>query len=272
VAGESEGRTNKGVEGRRAVARFLPLAVLAVAMIAVFATGAHHYLSLEKLIAHRDYLQGFAAAHQAKALALYVLIYIGVVALSVPGAVFMTIFGGFLFGWFLGGLAAVVSAVIGATIVFLIARTSVGDVLVRRAGPRLKRLAEGFREDAFHYLLFLRFVPLFPFWLVNLAPALLGIPLKTFVLATSVGVVPNTFAFAFAGAGLDSVIAAQKTAKQACIAAGRTDCYMHIDLHALITPKLLIAFGVLGAMALIPVALRRYGRRPRALDAGQRAP
>jgi uncharacterized membrane protein YdjX (TVP38/TMEM64 family) len=272
VAGESEGGTNKGGEGRRAIARFLPLAVLAVAMIAVFATGAYEYLKLETLIARRDYLQAFVAAHEAKALGLYALIYTGVVALSVPGAVFLTIFGGFLFGWFLGGIAAVVSAIIGATIVFLIARTSVGDVLVRRAGPRLKRLAEGFREDAFHYLLFLRLVPLFPFWLVNLAPALLGIPLKTFVLATSVGVVPNTFAFAFAGAGLDSVIAAQKAAKQACIAAGGTDCYMHIDLHALITPKLLIAFAVLGAMALIPVLVRRYGRRLRPLDAGQRAP
>jgi uncharacterized membrane protein YdjX (TVP38/TMEM64 family) len=186
--------------------------------------------------------------------------------------VFLTVFGGFLFGWLVGGIAAAVAASIGATIVFLIARTSVGDVLLRRAGPRLKRLAEGFREDALSYLLFLRLVPVFPFWLVNLAPAFLGVPLKTFVLGTSIGVVPNTFAFAFAGAGLDSVIDAQKAAKQACIAAGRSDCYMHLDLHALVTPKLLIALGMLGALALIPVLVRRYGRRLKPLDAGQPGP
>lgn len=247
--------------------RFLPVAALVVGMVAVFATGAYRYLKLETLIAHRDYLQGFVASHEVKAVALYIVIYIGAVALSVPGAVFLTVFGGFLFGWLLGGAAACVAASVGATILFLIARTSVGDALVRRAGPRLKRLAEGFHEDAFSYLLFLRLVPLFPFWLVNLAPALLGIPLKTFVLATAVGVIPNTFAFAFAGAGLDSVIAAQKAAKLACIAAGGTDCYRALDLKALITPKLLIALGMLGLLALIPVLVRRYGRRPKPLDA-----
>jgi uncharacterized membrane protein YdjX (TVP38/TMEM64 family) len=271
VATSEDGGTNEA-GGRRALARFLPLAVLIAAMIAVFATGAHRYLKLENLIAHRDYLQGFVAAHEVKAVALYMLLYVGVVGLSVPGAVFLTVFGGFLFGWLAGGLAACVAASIGATIVFLIARSSVGDALVQRAGPRLKRLAEGFREDALSYLLFLRLVPVFPFWLVNLAPALLGIPLKTFVLGTSIGVIPNTFAFAFAGAGLDSVIAAQKAAKQACIAAGRSDCYMHIDLHALITPKLLIALGMLGALALIPVLVRRFGRRLKPLDARQPGP
>lgn len=263
---------NKTKGGGRALKRFLPLAVLIIAMIAVFATGSHRFLKLEKLIAHRDDLQAFVAAHEAKALVLYVLIYIGAVALSVPGAVFLTIFGGFLFGWLVGGLAASLAASVGATILFMIARTSVGDALVQRAGPRLKRLAEGFHEDAFAYLLFLRLVPLFPFWLVNLAPALLGVPLKTFMLATAVGILPNTFAFAFAGAGLDSVIAAQKAAKQACIAAGGTDCYRAIDLQALITPKLLIALGLLGLLALIPVIVRRYSRRPKPLDADQRGP
>jgi uncharacterized membrane protein YdjX (TVP38/TMEM64 family) len=166
-----------------------------------------------------------------------------------------------------------VGATLGAIIVFLIACTSVGDALVQRAGPRLKRLADGFREDAFSYLLFLRLVPVFPFWLVNLAPPLFGVPLKTFALATAIGIVPGTFAFAFAGAGLDSVIAAQKAAKQACIAAGGSDCYLHIDLHALVTPKLLVAFAVLGLVALIPVVLRRwYGHRLKTLDAGQRSP
>ena len=260
-------------ERRPTVMRYLPLAILVLAMALAFATGAHRYIKLEKLIAHRDDLQAFVAAHEVKALALYVAVYVAVVALSVPGAVFLTVFGGFLFGWLWGGIATVVAATIGAVIVFLIASTSVGDALVVRAGPRLRRLADGFREDAFAYLLFLRLVPVFPFWLVNLAPALFGVPLKTFALATAIGIVPGTFAFAFAGAGLDSVIAAQKAAKQACIAAGGTDCYMRIDLHALVTPKLLVALAALGLVALIPVVLRRrYGHRLKPLDAGQRGP
>ena len=253
--------------------RYLPLAILVAAMVVAFALGAHRYLKLEKLIAHRDDLQAFVSTHELKALALYVAIYVGVVALSVPGAAFLTVFGGFLFGWLLGGVATVIAATIGAIIVFLIASTSVGDVLVEKAGPRLRRLADGFREDAFAYLLFLRLVPVFPFWLVNLAPALFGVSLRTFALATVVGIVPGTFAFAFAGAGLDSVIASQKAAKMACIAAGGTDCYMRLHLHAFVTPTLVVALAALGFAALIPVLLRRrYGRRLETLDAGRRGP
>jgi uncharacterized membrane protein YdjX (TVP38/TMEM64 family) len=263
---------DRRTEARRALTRFLPLAVLIAAMIAVVATGAHKELKLENLIARRDDLRAFVATHEVQALGLYVLVYVGVVALSVPGAVFVTIFGGFLFGWLVGGLAAILSAIVGSIIVFLIASTALGDVLVQRAGPRLRRLADGFREDAFSYLLFLRLVPLFPLWLVNLAPALFGVPLKTFALATAIGIVPGTFAFAFTGAGLDSVIAAQKAAKLACIAAGGTDCYMKIDFQALVTPKLLIALALLGLVALIPILVRRYGRRLRPLDAGQPGP
>jgi uncharacterized membrane protein YdjX (TVP38/TMEM64 family) len=262
-------------DGKRArpLLRFLPLAVLVVAMVAAFATGAHRYIKLDNLVAQRDYLQGFVAAHEAKALLLYMMTYVAVVALSVPGAVFLTVFGGFLFGGLIAGIATVVAATLGAVIVFLIARTSLGDVLARKAGPRLERIACGFRQDALHYRLFLRLVPIFPFWLVNLAPALLGVPLTTFALATVVGIVPGTFAFAFAGEGLDSVIAAHKAAKQACLAAGGSDCYMRISPRALVTPKLLIALAALGVVALIPIVVRRwYGRHGEAVDASGRGP
>ena len=137
---------------------------------------------------------------------------------------FLTLLGGFLFGWLVGGAAAAVAATIGATGLFLIARTSIGDALLHRAGSRVQRLAAGFREDAFSYLLFLRFLPVVPFWITNLASALFGVPLKTFFLATQIGVIPATYAFAVAGSGLDSVIDAQSRAREACLAAGGTDC------------------------------------------------
>jgi uncharacterized membrane protein YdjX (TVP38/TMEM64 family) len=122
-------------------------------------------------------------------------------------------------------------------------------------------LAEGFRADAFSYLLFLRLVPIFPFWLVNLVPALAGVRLPVFAAATAIGILPGTFAFAFVGAGLTSVITAQGTAYRACLAAGRSDCRLDFDLKAAVTPELLIALAALGVLALIPVVVKRLRAR-----------
>ena len=124
------------------------------------------------------------------------LLNVAAVALSIPGAAILTITGGILFGWRVGGLAALLGATTGATIVFLIARGACGESILRRAGPLAGKLAQGFRAHAFNYLLFLRLVPVFPFWLVNLAPAVVGVRLATFVLATALGIIPATFAFA----------------------------------------------------------------------------
>lgn len=244
--------------GRSAVWRYAPLALILLAMAAVFGTGSHRYLSLETFLEHRDRLQAFVTEHQNKALVLYMVVYVTVVTLSLPVGVFLTILGGFLFGWLVGGAAAVISATIGAVGIFLIARTSFGDVLFRRAGDRIQRLAEGFRQDAFSYLLFVRFVPIIPFWLTNLASALFGVRLRTFALATMIGVIPATYAFAVAGSGLDSIIEKQETARNACLAAGNADCGLDLGLRTLITPQIVVALVALGLLALIPVILRRF--------------
>ena len=241
--------------------RWGPLVVLVVAAALVYVSGAYEYVSLATIAEHRDALQDFVSLHWLGALAGFGLIYIAVVALSIPGAALLTMIGGFLFGWLAAGLLVVVAATAGATVTFLVARTSLGDVLVRRAGPRLNALARGFRDDAFNYLLFLRLVPLFPFWLVNIAPALFDVRLSTFVAATLIGIIPGTFAFAFLGSGLDSIIAEQQAAHQQCEAAGREGCAISLDAGALLTPELIIAFAVLGVVALIPVLVRRLRAR-----------
>jgi uncharacterized membrane protein YdjX (TVP38/TMEM64 family) len=243
------------------VRRFLPLFVIVLLTIVVYAMGWHRELSLETLVRHRTVIDQFVAEHRLAAIAVFVAIYIAVVALSVPGAIFLTISGGFLFGAAVGALASIIGATIGATCIFLIAKSAFGEFLVRRAGPLAAKLAEGFRADAFSYLLFLRLVPLFPFFLVNLAPALTGVKLRTFVAATALGIVPGAFAFAFFGAGLDSVIAAQEAAYRACLAAGRQGCRLDFDLHAAFTPQLLAALVALGVVALIPVVVKRVRRR-----------
>lgn len=247
--------------GRVLLRRWLPLAAIVLLMALVFAMGWHRHLSFETLARHHGAIQAFILDHRLAAVGLYVAVYIAVVALSLPGGLIMTLTGGILFGGLAGGAAAIVGATIGATIIFLIAKTAFGEHMARRAGAAVEKIAAGFRADAFNYLLFLRLVPVFPFWLVNLVPALAGVRLATFVAATFIGIIPAAFAFAFVGAGLDSVIRAQGASYNACVAAGRTDCRLDFDVKAAVTPELLAALAALGVIALVPIAVKRWRAR-----------
>ena len=206
-------------------------------MLVVFAMGWHGTITLENIIAWRDRSHLLLAEHPVLSVLVYVLIYVTVATLSLPGGLVLTLAGGLLFGTLVGGIAAIVGATIGATLVFLIARAAIADAkfgdLAGRigwlpiAGPleKLRRLDSlfeqmkaGFKTNAMSYLLFLRFVPAFPFWAVNLMAAILGVPLKTYVIATFFGIIPASIAFASLGAGLDSVVAAAKVEHAACLA------------------------------------------------------
>jgi uncharacterized membrane protein YdjX (TVP38/TMEM64 family) len=254
------------VRPRGLLRRLLPLILIVVIAIAAYIGLGRGAISLEALMRHRAAIDAFVATHRALALFAYVALYIVTVALSLPGAIFLTVAGGFLFGLALGAAAAVVGATAGATVIFLVARSALGEPLLKRAGPRAVKLAEGFREDALSYLLFLRLVPAFPFFLVNLVPAFAGVRLGTFVIATALGVIPGALAYAFAGTGLGSVIAAQKNAYDACLAAGRADCHLAFDVKDILTPELIGALIALGLLALLPVVVKRLRRRPRAIE------
>lgn len=257
----SSASADAGGTSRARLRRFAPIVLIVLAMAAVFATGAYRHISLETLVRHRMAIDAFISDHVIAAVCVFIAIYIVVVALSIPGGLILSITGGILFGTVVGGFANLVAATTGATIVFLIARGACGETLVRRAGPLARKIADGFCANAFSYLLFLRLVPAFPFFLVNLAPALVGVKLSTFVAATAIGILPATFAFAFFGSGLDSVIAMQEAAYRACLASGRTDCTLHFDLGMIVTPRLLAALAALGVIALIPVVVKRMRAR-----------
>jgi uncharacterized membrane protein YdjX (TVP38/TMEM64 family) len=241
------------------------LFLLAVALLAALAYGAsgHGAITLGALVRHREAIAAFVAGHRLTAVLVYIALYISAVALSVPGAWFLTVCGGFLFGVAVGAAAAVIGASIGATLIFLVARTALGEPLLRRAGPRAVKLAQGFRDDAFSFLLFLRLVPAFPFFLVNLVPAFAGVRLFPFVAATVLGVIPAAVVFALAGTGLDSVIAAQEAANRACLAAGDTGCRFAFDARDVLTPQLLGALVALGLLALLPALVKHLRRRVR---------
>jgi len=239
-------------------ARLLPLAAIALVSLAVIAVGWFEGVSASVLIERRSAVEAFVAQHWLAALVAFGAIYALTVALSLPGGALLTVGGGIIFGGLAGGFAALIGATVGATAIFLIAKSALGGWLVRRGGERAERLAAGFRADAFNYLLFLRLVPVFPFWLVNLVPALCGVRLRTFVTATVLGIIPGTFAFAFFGAGLDSALSAQTVSYRGCLAINGDDCKPEFDPAAAVTPELIAALVALGLLALIPVAVRRY--------------
>lgn len=230
---------------RSPVKRFLPLLVLVLAIIAVFASGLHEYLSFDALREHRETLLRLVADNATIAPLAFISIYAGVIALSIPGGAVLTIASGFLFGIWLGGLYVVIGATAGATAVFLIARTALGDALRAKAGPWLQRMEAGFQENALNYLLVLRLIPIFPFWLVNLVPAFLGVGLGTYVIGTFFGIIPGSLVFASVGNGLGAVFDAGETP----------------DLGIIFKPEIIGPIIGLALLALLPVAYRKFKSR-----------
>ncbi|WP_316862301.1 TVP38/TMEM64 family protein [uncultured Cohaesibacter sp.] len=239
------------------------LLLLGLLMATGFSQGWHNYFSLDELVKNRELLMSHVSEHFWLALSTYGLVYAVAVALSFPGASFLTIAGGLLFGWMIGGVLTVLAATLGAGLVFLAARSALGGALRASAGSFADRFTEGFRQDAFHYLLFLRLVPVFPFWLINIVPALFKVRLPVYLLATLIGILPGTFAFALVGSGLDSVIEAQIRHNPGCVT--QPDCQLAIDTGSLITGELILAFVAMGVFALIPPILKaiRNSRKER---------
>ena len=234
-----------GVAKRFSPKRLLPVLVLLIGLGLFFAFDLGHYLSWDALKEHRDWLQGQIAEYGLLANLIFVVIYAVSTAFSVPVGSFLTIVGGFLFGTIAAAVSVIIGATVGAVCLFLAARYALFDVLHAKAGPALRKMEQGFKENALSYLLVLRLVPLFPFWLVNLVPALLGVPLKTYVIATAIGIIPGTFVFASVGNGLGEILAAGETP----------------DASVIFEPHVLIPILGLAFLALIPVFYKAWKAR-----------
>src|SRR5215813_3528596 len=229
--------------GRVPLARFVPIGLLAVAGALFLAFGGPRYLSLAALAEHHEWLCDFVIEHNVAAPLVFIMIYAGLVALSLPAAALLSITSGFFFGLWLGTVSAVLGATLGATIVFLAVRAGLTG-LIDRAGPRLRRIEAGFREDALTYLLVLRLVPIFPFWLVNLAAGAVGLRLPVYVFATFVGMIPASFIYASLGNGLGDVLAQ-----------GREP---DIDIGVLCRPSVLLPIIGFAVLVLLPVVYKRW--------------
>lgn len=225
--------------------KLIPVAVLVAGFVAFLALGLDEYLSFETLRDNRGQLIGWVEQYGILAGLVYMGIYAAAVAFSVPGGAVLSITGGFLFGSILGTTYIVIAATTGALVLFIIAKTSLGDPLRAKAGPWMKKMEDGFQENALNYLLVLRLVPLFPFFVVNLVPAFLGVTVPVYVIGTFFGIIPGAFVFATVGAGLGSIF----------------DSGAAFTLQGILTPQIVTALVGLAVLALIPVAYKKINGR-----------
>jgi len=242
---DDDGARNGGADGKFPVKRLIPLIIIVAAMALFFAFDLHRFVSFEALKAHRMQVLDYYESHRLLTICTFAAAYTAIVALSIPGAIWMTLLAGFLFGTVLGAVVVILAATAGSLIVFLAARYAIGDYLYKKAGPFVRRMEAGFQKNAFSYLMFLRLVPVFPFWLVNLVPAFLNVGSGAFVLATILGIAPATMVFSSVGNGLGAVL----------------DAGGSPDLGIVFEPQIIGPLLGLAVLALVPVFLRRARER-----------
>lgn len=226
--------------------RLLPLAAVLAGAAIFFATGLHQYLTFEALREHRELLLGWVGENAALAAIAYVIAYAAVVVFVPPSGTVITLAGGFIFGALAGTFCVVIGATIGATVLFLVTKYSVGDVARKYEGPAMRKMEQGFHENELSYMLFLRLIPLFPFWLVNIAPAFLGVKIKNYLIGTFFGIIPGTIVYATVGAGLGTIF----------------DANEELSFSTIMTPEIIAGLAGLAVLALLPVAYKKYKARP----------
>lgn len=231
----------------KGLGRFLPLLLVAGALIAFFAFDLDRYFSIDTLRDNREALNAWVAGSPLLALGVFIVGYAAAVAISFPGAAILTVFGGFLFGLVVGVPAIVFAATLGAVAVFLAAKTAAGDFFRKRAGGFLARMEQGFRENELSYMFLLRLAPVFPFWAVNIGAGALGVSLRNYVIGTLFGIIPGSFVYASIG-----------NAAGAAFDAGE-----NISLTGILTkPTTLLPMVGLAALAVLPIALKQFRKKP----------
>jgi uncharacterized membrane protein YdjX (TVP38/TMEM64 family) len=217
------------------IGKLITVTAIALGIGLFFYLDLGRFLSLEALKDNRDQLLAFAEANYGTAVMLFVLMYIVVTGLSLPGAVILTLAGGFLFGSVPATLYVNLGATTGATLAFLAARYVLKDWVEHKFGRWLEPLQQGFANNAFSYLMTLRLIPLFPFFVVNLVSGLTRVSVGTYVGATALGIIPGSFVYAYAGRQLGTIN----------------------SLKEIVSPPVVGAFFLLGILALAPIIYKR---------------
>lgn len=229
------------MEKNRAFLRFLPLVILLVLLLLSVYFKFYTYLSFESLKHYHHQLLDWKNSHFLLASIAFVVTYIISVAISIPGSLFLSITAGFLFGLFLGTAYVVLSATIGAILLFLSVKFALLSYLEKKAGHYAQKMEKGFQENAFSYLMVLRLIPLFPFWVVNIVPALLGVNLRTFATTTFLGIIPGAFVYVWIGTGLNAIF----------------ETNQNPNLHIIFSPSIFLPLLALAFLSLIPVMYKK---------------
>jgi len=216
--------------------RWFILGIFVLGVMAFYYLDLGRFLTLTSLKTNKDALRVYTDRHYISTVILFIVIYCVQTGFSFPGATILTLTGGFLFGTWPGMLYVNIGATSGATLAFLMTRYLFRDAVERKFGKRLQAIQQGFTENAFYYILTLRFIPLFPFFLVNLACALTRVPLSTYVLATAIGILPGSFVYTNAGKQLGTIN----------------------EMKDLASPGVLGAFVLLGVLAIVPVIYKKF--------------
>ncbi len=223
------------------IKKWLPLCFLIIIIILFYFFNLLNYFSLSFLQQEHQLLKAKVAEHFFLSLILFGGVYIIVAATSLPIAAFLTILGGFLFGPFISLVVIDISATVGATILFLAVKATLGDLLQKKATPWVKKMEKGFQENATSYLLSIRLVPLFPFWAVTVASALLGMNVRSFFLATLVGIIPGTLVYSLVGNGLGALLEKGQTP----------------DLRIIFSPEIFLPLLGLALLSLLPILYKK---------------
>lgn len=228
-------RKKNAMKGKRTII-FIMIALL-FALFFYFNLG--RYLTLASLKANRDALVEFYANHRFAMVTIFITVYIIQTALSLPGAAVLSLAAGAVFGAVMGTVYVNIGATVGAIFAFLVARYMFHDALQNKFGPRLDKINRELEKAGLNYLIFLRLVPVFPFFLINLGAGLTTMPLRTFFLGTMVGIIPGSFVFCNAGASLATIESISEVASR----------------------RVLGALALLGLFALVPVIYEKVVRK-----------
>lgn len=229
----------------RQLGRWIPIAMLIVLLIVAISLGWYRYFTFTAIAENHQRLTQWTAAHYAAALFIFVFVYIVAVAISIPGATFLTLLGGYLFGIVPGTIYVVISATIGSVLIFMAVKTALGDWLQSKAQGWVSKMEAGFQRDALSYLLFLRLVPIFPFWVVNIVPALLNVRLRIFFITTLVGIIPGSLVYVAVGNGLGDIFEQGTTP----------------DLSVIFKPSILIPILCLALLSLVPIIYKKVRQK-----------
>lgn len=186
--------------------KITPLLLLLFGLIAAIYFDLGRYVDFRFLQTHQDIVKGFIADMPVRAALIFLALYALSTSFSLPFGAIMTISGGWLFGIWIGASLTIIGATIGASTLFLATRYALREVMVARAGARLQQFEEGFKRHSTSYLLAMRLIPIFPFYLVNFFPGLIGVKFRTYVLTTLIGITPGTFVYAGLGNGISFVL------------------------------------------------------------------